>query len=66
MNDTNKLIGISIGGNGTIPLTFPSEEEFIRGVKSLERLTNIFIENVYRVNSVELDNFPEQVYLTFL
>lgn len=57
---------MSIGGLGSIPLLFPSEEtEFFRSVRSLENLTNIFIENIYETNSICLDNFPEKVYLSF-
>lgn len=66
LHNDNLLIGISIGSLGSIPLSFPSEEtEFIRCVKSLEKLTTIFIENIYETNSICLDNFPKQVYLSF-
>lgn len=66
LHSENLLIGISIGSFGSIPLSFPSEEtEFIRSVKSLEKLTNIFIENIYETNLVCLDNFPKKVYLGF-
>lgn len=55
-----------MGSYGSLPLLFPSKEiEFIRPVRSLEKLINIFIENIYESNSVCLDYFPEKIYLNF-